>query len=44
MSQAGRLAVRNGAYRVSKIPKEMVTTKDDLAAQLRPKMSLVTNA
>ncbi|PVI07856.1 hypothetical protein DM02DRAFT_234598 [Periconia macrospinosa] len=44
MSQAGRLAIRNGAYRVSKIPKEMVTTKDDLAAQLRPQMSLVTKA
>lgn len=44
MSQAGRLAIRNGAYRVSKIPKEMVTTKDDLTAQLRPQMSLVSKA
>ncbi|KAF1955524.1 hypothetical protein CC80DRAFT_369908, partial [Byssothecium circinans] len=41
MSHAGRIAIRNGAYRVSKIPAEMVTTKDDLAAQLRPQMNLV---
>ncbi|KXT13516.1 hypothetical protein AC579_4149 [Pseudocercospora musae] len=37
-------AVREGAYRVSRIPKEMVTTKDDLAAQLRPKMDMTTPA
>ncbi|KAF2769602.1 hypothetical protein EJ03DRAFT_351106 [Teratosphaeria nubilosa] len=37
-------AVRAGAYRVSRIPKEMVTTRDDLANQLRPKMSLVSDA
>ncbi|KAI9708095.1 MAG: hypothetical protein M1820_004299 [Bogoriella megaspora] len=29
-------AIRTGAYRVSRIPKEMVTTKDDLVAQLKP--------
>ena len=33
-------AVRAGAYRVSRIPKEMVTTKQDLATQLRPKWDL----
>lgn len=33
-------AVRAGAYRVSRIPKEMVTTREDLAAQLRPKMDM----
>ncbi|CAI6338293.1 unnamed protein product [Periconia digitata] len=44
MSHAGRMAVRNGAYRVSKIPKEMVTTRDDLSAQLRPTMDMVSKA
>lgn len=34
-------AVRSGAYRVSRIPKEMVTTKDDMISQLRPTMNLV---
>ncbi|KAK4541272.1 hypothetical protein LTR36_008188 [Oleoguttula mirabilis] len=33
-------ALRAGAYRVSRIPKEMVTTKDDLASQLRPRMDM----
>lgn len=37
-------AVRDGAYRVSRIPKEMVTTRDDLATQLRPKMDLTNYA
>ncbi|KAK3673808.1 hypothetical protein LTR78_006363 [Recurvomyces mirabilis] len=37
-------AVRAGAYRVSRIPKEMVTTKEDLAAQLRPKLDMVSKA
>ena len=37
-------AVRSGAYRVSRIPKEMVTTKEDLTAQLRPKMDLISRA
>lgn len=37
-------AVRDGAYRVSRIPKEMVTTRDDLAAQLRPKMDMTSYA
>lgn len=29
-------AIRAGAYRVSRIPTDMVTTKDDLMAQLKP--------
>ena len=29
-------ALRAGAYRVSRLPPEMVTTRDDLAAQLKP--------
>jgi len=37
-------AVRAGAYRVSRIPKEMVTTKDDMLNQLRPKMDLISRA
>ena len=37
-------AVRAGAYRVSRIPKEMVTTQHDLASQLRPKMNLISPA
>lgn len=37
-------AVRAGAYRVSRIPKEMVTTREDLAAQLRPKLDMVSKA
>ncbi|KAK5163744.1 uncharacterized protein LTR77_010417 [Saxophila tyrrhenica] len=37
-------AVRAGAYRVSRIPKEYVTSRDDLAGQLRPKMNLISPA
>ena len=37
-------AVRAGAYRVSRIPKEMVTSREDLSNQLRPKMNLITPA
>jgi hypothetical protein len=33
-------AIRAGAYRVSRIPAGMVTTKDDLAAQLKPTWDL----
>ncbi|KAL9063352.1 MAG: hypothetical protein Q9157_008287 [Trypethelium eluteriae] len=33
-------AIRQGAYRVSRIPKGMVTTKDDLAGQLKPTWDL----
>jgi hypothetical protein len=44
MSAAGRYAVANGANRVSKIPKEMVFTKDDMMKQLRPKLDMVSKA
>ncbi|KAF2035357.1 hypothetical protein EK21DRAFT_106896 [Setomelanomma holmii] len=44
MSAAGRFAVANGANRVSKIPKEMVFTKDDMMSQLRPKLDMVSKA
>lgn len=37
-------AVRAGAYRVSRIPKEFVTSREDLSAQLRPKMNLTAPA
>jgi hypothetical protein len=42
MSAAGRYAVANGANRVSKIPKEMVFTKEDMMNQLRPKLDMVS--
>jgi hypothetical protein len=44
MSAAGRMAVRTGANRVSRIPKEMVGTRDDIVNSLRPKMNLVAPA
>lgn len=44
MSAIGRHAVANGANRVSKIPKEMVFTKDDMMNQLRPKLDMVAKA
>jgi hypothetical protein len=44
MSGVARMAVREGAYRVSRIPKEVVGTKDDIASALRPKMSMVYGA
>lgn len=37
-------AVRAGAYRVSRIPKEMVTSREDLTAQLRPKLNMINPA
>lgn len=37
-------AVRSGAYRVSRIPKEFVTSREDLTKQLRPKMDLISPA
>ncbi|KAF2707049.1 hypothetical protein K504DRAFT_458509 [Pleomassaria siparia CBS 279.74] len=40
MSAAGRNAVRTGAYRVSRIPKEIVGTRDDLGVSLRPTMNI----
>lgn len=44
ISAAGRMGVRNGAYRVSKIPKGVVGTKDDITQSLRPQLSMVTPA
>lgn len=40
ISAAQQNAIRQGAYRVSRIPKGMVTTKEDLAAQLKPTWDL----
>lgn len=37
-------AIRQGAYRVSRIPKGLVTTQDDFALQLKPRMDLVERA
>lgn len=36
VSAAHSQAIRNGAYRVSKIPQDVVFTKDDLASTLKP--------
>jgi hypothetical protein len=44
MSAAGRHAVANGANRVSKLPKDMIFTKDDMMNQLRPKLDMVSKA
>ncbi|TKA76375.1 hypothetical protein B0A49_04227 [Cryomyces minteri] len=40
ISAMQRDAVRAGAYRVSRIPKEVVGTKDDITASLRPTWDL----
>ncbi|OCK81801.1 hypothetical protein K432DRAFT_294645 [Lepidopterella palustris CBS 459.81] len=37
-------SIRAGAYRVSRIPKGVVGTKDDLMVSLRPKLDLVSPA
>lgn len=44
MSAASRMGIRTGAYRVSRIPKEVVGTKDDITSALRPQMSMVNRA
>ena len=44
MSNNAQFAIRSGANRVSRIPKEVVTTKDNILDQLRPQMSLVNRA
>ncbi|KAF1346369.1 hypothetical protein EJ07DRAFT_185677 [Lizonia empirigonia] len=44
MSNNAQYAIRSGANRVSRIPKDVVTTKDNIMDQLRPQMSLVTKA
>ena len=33
-------AIRNGAYRVSRIPQDVVFTKDDLATTLKPQWGM----
>jgi hypothetical protein len=44
MSNNAQFAIRSGANRVSRIPKEVVGTRDNILDQLRPQMSLVTKA
>ncbi|KAF2998169.1 hypothetical protein E8E13_003150 [Curvularia kusanoi] len=44
MSNNAQFAIRSGANRVSRIPQEVVTTKDNIVDQLRPQMSLVNKA
>jgi hypothetical protein len=33
-------AIRNGAYRVSRLPQDMVGTRDDLATSLKPQWGM----
>lgn len=40
MSQQQLHSIRSGAYRVSRIPKEMVGTKNELANSLRPQWDM----
>lgn len=40
ISSRQQFAIRNGAYRVSKIPADVVFTKDDLATTLKPQWGL----
>lgn len=40
ISQRQLGAIRNGAYRVSRIPQDMVFTKDDLATTLKPQWGI----
>ncbi|KAI8934084.1 hypothetical protein NX059_008847 [Plenodomus lindquistii] len=44
ISAAGKFAVRSGANRVSRIPRDVVGTRDDFMVQLRPQMNLVSRA
>lgn len=44
ISAAGRFAVRSGANRVSRIPRDVLGTRDDFAIQLKPRMNLVLGA
>jgi len=36
VSQMQQAAIRNGAYRVSRLPQDMVFSKDDMSASLKP--------
>jgi hypothetical protein len=40
ISQVQLGAIRNGAYRVSKIPQDVVFTKDDLSTTLKPQWGM----
>jgi len=40
VSQRQLGAIRNGAYRVSRLPQDMVGTKDDLVASLKPQWGM----
>ncbi|RMZ69457.1 ankyrin repeat nuc-2 [Pyrenophora seminiperda CCB06] len=44
ISAVGRFAVRSGANRVSRIPRDVLGTRDDFAVQLKPRMNMVTGA
>jgi hypothetical protein len=44
MSAVQLQSLRNGAYRVSRIPKEVVGTRDDIVTSLRPKLDMVSPA
>lgn len=43
MSARQQYAIRAGAYRVSRIPKEVVGTKDDLMGALKPQWNMHNN-
>jgi hypothetical protein len=40
ISAAHNNAIRNGAYRVSKIPQDAVFTRDDMATTLKPQWGM----
>lgn len=44
ISAVGRFAVRSGANRVSRIPRDVLGTKDDFMVQLKPRMNMVEGA
>jgi len=37
-------AIRNGAYRVSRLPQDMVSTRDDMAVSLKPQWGMRTGS
>jgi len=41
-SEMTRHNIRNGAYRVSRIPKEFVPARVDMGESLRPRMDMVS--
>jgi hypothetical protein len=43
VSQRQLGAIRNGAYRVSRIQKDVVFSKDDMAATLKPQWGMRAN-